>query len=355
MKSWQKYFLRYSMVTVIASHLSHASDNSPTPPALAPFADPDKPTEQVVTIKDLLAFLPEVLATGNNNYSLTKDVIMNEMGMGLEMAAQQGRHFSESEIVEVIRQLVDAMINLEIMLELANADGITPDTNEINNELTAMKSQLGEEAFNAQLSMQGIDIQRIRNRLTKKQIIDHWIEDKIMPTLSLTDQDINSYYQTNRDQFEQPEQIRYEQIIASYSKGNQIEQEKALEHITTARNRVIDTKMNLETVTKDSGEQASLTYTDLGYITRDTPVSSFGATLPDQVLNLAVGDISAIVSSPHGYHLFKATDRIQKGLMPLTVDLKIHISRHLKQQKLADYLKSKLLIQKQERGIKLHF
>ena len=190
-----------------------ATESSLQPPALEPFEDLDKPTEQTTDIKDLLSFLPEVLATYGENSRLTKTELVDEMGMGLQIAAQQGKKFSDKELIKIITQLVDSMINLKFMTELASKDGFYPKIDKAKDEVSGLRSQYGKEGFESLLKMQGISEGRLQERLGRKIMIDDWIENSVSKSQKITLKAINKFYEKNKDTFQRPlDEVLIEEI-----------------------------------------------------------------------------------------------------------------------------------------------
>ncbi len=177
----------------------------PDPPPIQPFANINKPTRQTQDVNDLLHFLPEVLCSANNGYRVTKTRLLDEMGTGLSMAVQQGRRFTEAEIRTVVSELVEAMINLDITIELARADGYAPDIQTAQTEISDLRSRVDETQFEAMLTMQGVSEAGFAERISKKNMIDRWIQEHLMKNVTTTAEEVRRFYDDNPDAFRESE------------------------------------------------------------------------------------------------------------------------------------------------------
>ena len=183
---------------------------------MPPFRNIEKPTEQAGDVQDLLSFLPEVLVTCNNGFSVTKSRLIKEVGTGLKFSAQQGRNFTEKELVKMVSQLVDSMINLDFMTELANNDGFHPDENAARIEINKLRSEMDDTEFNAMLNLQGISELQFSERISKKIMLDSWIKERRLEDMKVSKQEIKIFYEANRSIFLKPEEVRFSQILVKW-------------------------------------------------------------------------------------------------------------------------------------------
>lgn len=212
------------------------SNQQSSPPPLKSFTDLEQPTEQTISVQGLLSFLPDVLVFYGKNSTITKDRIINEMGMGLKIAVQQGRKLTRDEVITIVKQLVDAVINLDMMMELATADGYLKNIEEANKELQKLKSELGKTEYQAMLQMQGLTEESFLQRAGKKYMIDRWIEEKVMKQISITNEDINEFYTVNQNKFthKQTGSIPLDDELKSMI-GKRLKQEKVAGYLKSVR------------------------------------------------------------------------------------------------------------------------
>ena len=219
--------LLYKFLHVVAVVLSAILINPPSamsqnpdgkqPPPLAPFNDIGKPTKQTADAGDLLSFLPEILATYDNGSQLTKSRLIEEMGMGLDLAARQGRQLSPEELTKVVAQLLDSLINLDFMYESAHAKGLRPELSAAAAEIDKLRAKMGSVEFNRMLKLQALSEDQFAKRIARKLMIDQWIETVKSEHISVSEQEIEDYYVSHRDLLGAPVKARFTYITMTWS------------------------------------------------------------------------------------------------------------------------------------------
>jgi peptidyl-prolyl cis-trans isomerase SurA len=111
---------------------------------------------------------------------------------------------------------LEELINQEILLGRARAAGLQASDAEVDAAFTERKSGLSEESYQKQLTERGLtgdDVKRgIRRELTIQKLMDRDIVSKI----TITDEDVATFYNQNRAQFNLAEpQYRVGEIIVT--------------------------------------------------------------------------------------------------------------------------------------------
>jgi peptidyl-prolyl cis-trans isomerase D len=177
------------------------------------------------------------------------------------------------------------------------------------------------------------------NSIPEKRQIKYVVVDsaKIAAATTVTDQDLQAYYDQHRDEFRVPEQVKVSHILIKtpLPAPGAKEDEKA---VAAARAKAEDILKQL----KAGGDFAKLAekYSDdpgsaksggeLGWIGRGRTVPEFEKA----AFSLGKGQTSDLVKSSYGFHIIRVEDKQQAHLKTLA-EVKSEIEEKVKQQKTA--------------------
>ncbi|NMA64935.1 MAG: foldase [Clostridiaceae bacterium] len=212
-------------------------------------------------------------------------------------------------------QTLENMITDKIIdLEAAKLK-VTVSDNEIKAELDKVIQQSGgEEMFNLQLAYSGITMEEMKQDLERYLKIVKLIE----PRIKITDEEIISYFEENKADLDQEEQVEASHIL--------VEDEETAKEIK----KLLDEGGDFAALAKEHSIDGSASSGgELGYFGRNRMVEEFETA----AFALQPGQISEPVKSQFGYHIIKVTDR--KGAQEATLESSRElIEETLKEQRL---------------------
>jgi peptidyl-prolyl cis-trans isomerase SurA len=186
---------------------------------------------------------------------------------------------SQEETLSLKLNVVEQLINNEILLERAKKLNLEASDGEVEDKFTELKSPFTEEDFQRQLKARGMSVDDLKRDLRRQLSIQKLLNREVVAKISISDQDVNDFYNANHNQFNVAEaQYRISQIVITPRKDPQV------------RNRKNDDATNeaeaQRKATMDYSEDPNTAATggDLGYI----PESSLNAAQTDPVLKKAV-------------------------------------------------------------------
>ncbi len=235
---------------------------------------------------------------------------------------------SQEEALSRKLDVLEQLINNEILMELAQKQGLAATDGEVEDNFTEAKSPYTEEEFQRQLKDRGLSVDdfkiQIRQNLTRQKLINREITSKV----SITDQDVADYFAQNRAQFNVSEtQFHLAQIIVTPRKDPQIRNRKNDDATTDAEARrkcaVLMEKLNsgadFSQLALDYSEDptTSVTGGDVGFVP-ESALDKADPALKKAVLALKGGQISGIVATKDAYYIFKLLGREAPGQRELT-------------------------------------
>lgn len=211
---------------------------------------------------------------------------------------------SEEEILTVKLGIVDELINQEILIARAASSNLTVTDAEVDTAFAERKGALTDEAFQLQVSQAGLTVDDVKRGLRRELIVRKVVDRDITPKVTVTDEDIAAFYNSNRAQFNLTEpQYRLAQIVVTPTRDQQVNNRMRDDAATAA-----DARRKVDMLTErlrgggDFGEiamdysedpQSAVRGGDLGYV----PASALDQVAPqlkDAVLKMKPGSVSTV-------------------------------------------------------------
>jgi foldase protein PrsA len=228
-------------------------------------------------------------------------VLLITMGISLSFALKKdeavakfnGEDISKDELYSAMVEqygaaTVEKLISEKIVAAEAEKQKVTVNDSEVNEEIEKLKTSYGgEDAFNQALASNNTTLaflkQDLKNYLTIKQLLE--------PEIEITDEEMKTYFNENKDSFAVAEQIKASHILVADEKtANEVKQ-KLSDGGDFAE---LAKEYSTDESTQDSGG-------DLGYFAKGTMVTEFD----DAAFGLAVDEVSKPVKTEYGYHIIK--------------------------------------------------
>lgn len=224
----------------------------------------------------------DVLAVVNKRAITKKEFLLKSGLYGLKISG-------EAEV----KDLLNLLINDRLVLEQAGRDRIKVTGEELKQEVDNFVPGFSVKEIKKALKKQGIKygywLRDIEEKVIMKKEINHVMKRRI----TIDDGQLKDYFWSNILEFRRLKKIRARQIVLD-------SEEKAREVVKYAREGqdfpALAKKYSVTSEAEDGG--------DLGYFARnDMP-----AFINDGIAGLKKGEISIIVKSPYGWHIFKVED-----------------------------------------------
>lgn len=189
---------------------------------------------------------------------------------------------------EVLNSLISEKI---VQAEIKKQD-IKIDSEEIDKEFATMQDQYGgEEGLAQALEASGISEKEFKTSIEEQLAIKALLEDK----LNVSDEDVKAYYEENKEQFSQEEQVNASHVL--------VKDEKVAKDVK----KKLDDGGKMEELAKEYSEDPGSKDTggNLGFFGKGEMVPEFEKA----AFSLKVGEISEPIKSEHGYHVILVNDK----------------------------------------------
>jgi peptidyl-prolyl cis-trans isomerase C len=271
----------------------------------------EKATGQLVMQDDLDADAVAVRVDGKD---ITNRQVSSEQGRLMQQLGGRVDPQQLGTMKDVIRQqALDNLIN-RTLLEKAIADaGVTTGPEELEARMAEVKNSFGsEQEFTDRLAMMGMTEELVRGEMEMALKVEKLLAGR-QDTGPIPEADIRSYYDENKQRFQQPERVKASHVLIKIEPGDteamknlaRTEAERLLGELRQGADFAQVASLNSHCPSKERGG-------DLGYFERGRMVKPFD----DVAFNLKAGEMSDVVETQFGYHIIKVTDRQEARTIP---------------------------------------
>ena len=274
-----------------------------------------------------------------NGVIITRRDFQVEYRQAVDRHAREGQPINEAYIAPVRRAVMRQMIAEELLFQESRRQGIVVTAREVDAAVAAARARFkDDEAFETELARRYMDDARYRRKLHRQQAIDRLITRRLTPSISVAEDDIRRFYDANPQRFQTPEKIRVGHILIRSQPGSEPGQDAAARRkIEMIRDKIAQGEDFAVLARQFSEEPARDQGGDMGYIQRGQVIPEIEAAAFD----LQVGETSPIVTSGHGFHLIRVTDRKPARVIAFTearADIQATLMQLKRDQAVKDYV-----------------
>jgi len=257
--------------------------------------------------------LPDHIVAQVNEEQITVDEFNREVK---ELILEPGQEAKGRNFADLKEAYLDQVIERKILVQEARRLGIKVSSEELNQAISEIKKDYPGEGFGEKLGLKGITLEEWKARLEEKLLAEKMIRHTLSYRGKIDEKEVLHYYESHPSKFQVSEKVRARQIVvASEEEAIQIlNQLKKGENFEKLAN-----KKSLGPEKVEGG--------DLGYFSRGERPAEF-----EQVFSLEVGEISGVIRSPYGYHIFKLEEKIAPRQIPFE-EARAEIFEELRQKK----------------------
>jgi len=236
----------------------------------------------------------------------------------------EGQAPSQEEALSLKLNVLDELINNEILIERAKKLNLEASDGEVEDKFTELKSPFTEDEFQRQLKDRGVSVDDLKRDLRRQLSIQKLLNREVVAKISITDQDVADFYNSNKAQFNVAEpQYRIAQIVVTPRKEPQIRNRKN-DDATNEAEAQRKVKMLMDRLNSGADfAQLAMDYSedmnsaatggDLGYLP-ESALNQSDPALKKLVLSLKPGQVSQPIQLKEGFRILKLITRESPGL-----------------------------------------
>jgi len=242
----------------------------------------------------------------------------------------QGQQVTEEQVFQMASQRI---VEQKLLAQEARRLGLKPDQQRLAEMMKMTEQQVGgREKLVQTLASGGTEIAQLEKTFTEMELGRVFIAQQIQPTVTVTEEDIQTFYNENPQFFENGEQVQARHILFKVEEtADEATDTAARSKAEKARERALAGEDFAKLATELSEGPSGPRGGDLGYFEKNQMDPQFA----DVAFALKVGEISAVVKTQFGYHVIKVENRRPAGTVPLE-EASPQIGEMLRSQKAAD-------------------
>jgi peptidyl-prolyl cis-trans isomerase C len=284
---------------------------------------------------------PEIVATVNEAQILRKDLLNRVQSVQSSMGLPGG-----SLPLSIYRTILDDMIGIELLYQASQKEGLEANPEEVEQEYQALKERFAtEEEFEQQLTAQSISSEELKNMIRRELCVQRLVEDTLEPGIEIADADKLAFYETNKGQMQQPEQIKLRHILSGVSEEATAEEKDAARlKIEEIRREILEEGKDFAALARQYSDDKASREAG-GEIT--VALGQTVAAFEEAALRLGPGMVSEVVETKFGYHIIRMIERMPARTITYD-EVEERIDQYLKQEKLKEEIESQVDILRAE-------
>jgi parvulin-like peptidyl-prolyl isomerase len=256
---------------------------------------------------------PGVLAQVNEEF-----ISLEEFNTELQdMKLEHGKLPEDRESLDQLKTaFLDQIINRKLILGEAGRMGIRVSEEEINNTILALRRDYARGSFKGMLEARGLSLGEWKRRLTEKLLAEKVIRTVSQFNSPIDDKSVRQYYEEHLEEYSFPEQVRARQIVVAT-------EDEAIKILRRLRKGE-----DFEKLAKEESMMPERLYGgDLGFFAHGEMPEAF-----DEVFSLKVGEVSKVIKSLYGYHIFKVEEKVEAKVRDFD-EVKDEIAHKIRKEK----------------------
>ena len=293
----------------------------------------------VITALSVAAVVDKIVVVVNNEIITQREVDI----MLAPIYGQYRNMYKGEELIrmleEVREKILKQLIEDRLIFSEAKKLNITVEEKDVDAKVDEIRNKMGSEReLENMLNEQNLTLNELRARYKEKIMIRKLIDQKVGAKIIITPLEVKNYYNNNKDNFMQPEEIKLRTILIK-PKKEQGGETGALQLIRDLMKRLKE-GCGFEGLAKEySDDPAAAEGGLMGYVKKGDLMPQ----IENIVFNLKEGEMTGIIQSPLGYHVFKVDEkriRRAKELAEVRQDIEEFLYREKASQRLKGWIDS---------------
>lgn len=226
-----------------------------------------------------------------------------------------GTKLSEAALSELRRDALQGLVDLELLYQESMRTAVVVSAEEIERELKFSRERFpSQAAFDDAMRARGVTVEQLRRDTAKTLAIDRLLHQGPWRNLTINDDVVRAYFDSNPAQFQRQEQVRASHILIRASRNGGSD---ALERARTRADqmlRELKSGRDFAELARSSSEDSASARAggELGYFGRGEMLPE----LEEAAFATEKGMLSGVFQTRLGFHILRVTDRRSAGLIP---------------------------------------
>ncbi len=236
-----------------------------------------------------------------NNQAITASALDERVDQVRRQFARRGDSLPADDILR--RQVLERLVAENVQAQRASDTGLRIDDDALNGAIQriAQSNQMNESQFRAALEKDGMSWDSFRENIRREMLITRLRERDVDSRVVVTDAEVDNFLKNNPDVGEGTE-LRLSHILLRAPEAASPEQLQALaQQAAQVRERILAGEDFAAVAAEVSNAPDALQGGDLGW----RPPNAIPGLFAQAVQSMRPGDVSPVLRSAAGFHLFK--------------------------------------------------
>lgn len=209
------------------------------------------------------------------------------------------------------RLAVNQVVGHALLAGAAAEAGISVDPAAVEAAIESQREAAGgADAFAARLQQAGLTVAEFRQIETGRLAVQRFVDSAVLPGIEVSEAEMKAYYDGHPDEFKHNSQIRIRQVLVNLGSGAGDEQRHAAQAKAEAALARLRAGESFESVAAEVSDDPSKDRGgEVGWIHEGMLLPGLDAV----VFGLGDGELSPVVESPNGFHIFRVDQRRGPG------------------------------------------
>ena len=294
--------------------------------------------------------LPGVVAKVNGQDIHNND-ILRQLKKTLKNYKDRGIPLTAEEEKITAKKLIENEIGRALLLQKGNEINAHVSDEALDRKLRKVKSSFKSDSiFEHELKNRKLTLDQYKKELKIDLLMQQVIDREIEPNIKVSEIDIQSFYEKNKEKFYMDKKARASVILIKAKRGDTKSEKSAQQKIESILEKIKNGSTFNEMATKYSQDSLAPKGGDLGYFTKNQIFGAFSV----RAFNMKVNEVSPVFKTGLGFHILKLTDLKEGGTMPLG-RAKTRIEQILRKNKAGNATRNYVKTLKQKSKIKIYF
>ena len=251
-----------------------------------------------------------------------RNIMLQEVERNLnKQTGGKPEQLNQLQLAQARLQILDGLIQREVMFQRAERENLLPTEQQIDGVIANQKQQSGmtSEDFEKSLQAENLSMERLREE-AKKDLAISSLQDKYSGKITISDREVEDYYNANRQQFVSARGVALSMIVVDPADNSAQGVRDDAKNDTDAKLKIdniyqqLQGKADFATVARAKSEDPNSVRAggDIGFATEeDLRSNNFPADLVSSFFGtMQVGDYTQPTRFPGGkWYVFKLAER----------------------------------------------
>lgn len=252
-----------------------------------------------------------------NEDVITRQELDEAMKAAIGRLQLQGVQIPDQHVME--NQVLESIINKRIQLQHAKEVGLSVGESELDETILriAEENKLSLPEFYAVLEKDGISYNKFRDEIREEMIMARMKEREIKNQVNVTEGEVDNFLHTQETSAEGNDEYRLAHILILVSENmnsTQIEQRAVRAEMAMKK---LKEGVEFAQVAAEFSDAADAKH---GGVIEWRPITQMGPAFAELLTPLQPGDLTQVVQSPNGFHIFKLLGRRVQEMQTVIID-----------------------------------